>query len=175
MEFFRDMIQNRVLVAALAGWAIAQLAKVILYTIVNKEFKFERLVGSGGMPSSHAATVCALMTAAAREFGAGSFEFAVSVVLAAVVLYDARGVRLETGKQAVTITAIIDHFIKEGTIIDLPELELKELIGHTPFQVLIGGLMGIGVGFWLAEERRGGMACAGVSTLTTRTSSIRRF
>jgi len=149
MQFFSDLIHNRVLIAALAAWTIAQLAKVILYTIVNKEFKFERLVGSGGMPSSHAATVCALMTAAAMQFGAGSFEFAVSFVLAGVVLYDARGVRLETGKQAVTITAIIDHFLKEGTIIEMPEMELKELIGHTPFQVLIGSILGIGIGLWL--------------------------
>ena len=150
MQFFRDVIQNHVLVAAMVAWAIAQLAKVILYTIVNKEFKFERMVGSGSMPSSHAATVCALTTAAAKQYGAGSFEFAISFVLAAVVLYDARGVRLETGKQAVTITAIIDHFLKEGTIIELPNFELKELIGHTPFQVLIGGLMGIGIGIWLS-------------------------
>jgi acid phosphatase family membrane protein YuiD len=149
MQFFRDMVQNHVLVAAMVAWAIAQLAKVTLYMIVNKEFKFERLVGSGGMPSSHAATVCALMVAAAKQFGAGSFEFAIAFVLAAIVLYDARGVRLETGKQAVTITAIIDHFLKEGTIIELPEFELKELIGHTPFQVLIGGIMGIGIGLWL--------------------------
>ncbi len=149
MQFFQDMFRNHVLVAAMVAWAIAQFAKVILYTIVNKEFKFERLVGSGGMPSSHAATVCALMVSAAKQYGAASFEFAVSFVLAAVVLYDARGVRLETGKQAVTITAIIDHFIKEGTIIELPEFELKELIGHTPFQVLIGGIMGIGIGLWL--------------------------
>lgn len=133
----------------MVAWAIAQLAKVILYTIVNREFKFERLVGSGGMPSSHAATVCALVTSSVKQFGVGSFEFAISFILAAVVLYDARGVRLETGKQAVTITAIIDHFLKEGTIIELPEFELKELIGHTPFQVLIGSLMGIGIGLWL--------------------------
>lgn len=96
----------------MVAWAIAQLAKVILYTIVNREFKFERLVGSGGMPSSHAATVCALVTSSVKQFGVGSFEFAISFILAAVVLYDARGVRLETGKQAVTITAIIDHFLK---------------------------------------------------------------
>lgn len=133
----------------MVAWAIAQLAKVILYTIVNREFKFERLVGSGGMPSSHAATVCALVTSSVKQFGVGSFEFAISFILAAVVLYDARGVRLETGKQAVTITAIIDHFLKEGTIIELPEFELKELIRHTPFQVLIGSLMGIGIGLWL--------------------------
>ncbi|MEA4915314.1 MAG: divergent PAP2 family protein [Christensenella sp.] len=149
MRYLQDLLNNRILVAALVAWAIAQGAKAILYTIVNREFKFERLVGSGGMPSSHAATVCAMTTAVALQFGLASFEFAVSFILTSVVLHDARGVRQEAGKQAVTITAIIDHLIKEGTIIELPEWELKELIGHTPLQVLIGSIMGIGVGFWL--------------------------
>lgn len=149
MQFFIDLVHNRILVAALTAWVIAQVAKVILYTIMNKEFKFERLTGSGGMPSSHAATVCALAAAAAKRYGAGSFEFTVAFVLAAVVLYDARGVRLESGKQAVTISAILDHLISEGKMLKLPEYELKELIGHTPVQVLIGSLLGIGIGVWL--------------------------
>jgi uncharacterized protein len=149
MEFFKELFENKILIAALVGWAIAQAAKAILYTIVNKEFRFERLVGSGGMPSSHAATVCALTAAVAKQFGLASFEFAVSFILTSVVLHDARGVRQEAGKQAVTITAIIDHLIQEGKILELPEWELKELIGHTPLQVLIGSVMGIGVGIWL--------------------------
>ena len=149
MVYLQDLLNNQILIAALVAWAIAQGAKAILYTIVNREFKFERLVGSGGMPSSHAATVCAMTTAVALQFGLASFEFAVSFVLSSVVLHDARGVRQEAGKQAVTITAIIDYLIKEDTIIDLPEWELKELIGHTPLQVLIGSILGIGVGFWL--------------------------
>ena len=149
MRYLQDLLNNQILIAALVAWAIAQGAKAILYTIVNREFKFERLVGSGGMPSSHAATVCAMTTAVALQFGLASFEFAISFVLTSVVLHDARGVRQEAGKQAVTITAIIDHLIKEGTIIELPEWELKELIGHTPLQVLIGSIVGIGVGFWL--------------------------
>ncbi len=149
MYVLNAILENRILIAALAGWAIAQLVKAVLYTIVNREFKFERLVGSGGMPSSHAATVCAMTTAAALEFGFSSFEFAISFVLTSVVLHDARGVRQEAGKQAVTITAILDHLIKEGTIIELPEWELKELIGHTPLQVLIGSVLGIGIGLWL--------------------------
>lgn len=149
MRYLQDLLNNQILIAALVAWAIAQGAKAILYTIVNREFKFERLVGSGGMPSSHAATVCAMTTAVALQFGLASFEFAVSFVLSSVVLHDARGVRQEAGKQAVTITAIIDYLIKEDTIIDLPEWELKELIGHTPLQVLIGSILGIGVGFWL--------------------------
>ena len=149
MRYLQDLLNNQILIAALVAWAIAQGAKAILYTIVNREFKFERLVGSGGMPSSHAATVCAMTTAVALQFGLASFEFAVSFVLSSVVLHDARGMRQEAGKQAVTITAIIDYLIKEDTIIDLPEWELKELIGHTPLQVLIGSILGIGVGFWL--------------------------
>ena len=149
MQYLQDLLNNKILIAALVAWAIAQAVKAILYTIVNREFKFERLVGSGGMPSSHAATVCALTTAVAMQFGLDSFEFAISFVLSSVVLHDARGVRQEAGKQAVTITAIIDHLIKEGTIIELPNWELKELIGHTPLQVLIGSIMGICVGLWL--------------------------
>ena len=149
MDFLKGLLENRILIAALVGWAIAQVAKAILYTIVNREFKFERLVGSGGMPSSHAATVCALTTAVAMQFGLGSFEFAISFVLSSVVLHDARGVRQEAGKQAVTITAIVDHLLKEGKILELPNWELKELIGHTLLQVLIGSIMGIGIGLWL--------------------------
>lgn len=149
MQYLQDFLDNRILIAALVAWAIAQAIKAILYTIVNREFKFERLVGSGGMPSSHAATVCALTTAVAMHFGLGSFEFAISFVLSSVVLHDARGVRQEAGKQAVTITAIVDHLIKEGKILELPNWELKELIGHTPLQVLIGSIMGIGIGLWL--------------------------
>ena len=149
MHYLQDFLNNRILIAALVAWAIAQAIKAILYTIVNREFKFERLVGSGGMPSSHAATVCALTTAVAMQFGLGSFEFAISFVLSSVVLHDARGVRQEGGKQAVTITAIVDHLLKEGKILELPNWELKELIGHTPLQVLIGSIMGICIGLWL--------------------------
>lgn len=75
----------------------------------------------------------------------GTFEFAISFVLASIVLYDARGVRLETGKQAVTISAIV-NFLKEGTAIELPDMHLKELVGHTPFQVFVGSVLGILIG-----------------------------
>ncbi len=146
MTVFEQLWENRILVTALAAWLLAQLVKTILYGIMNREFRLERLIGSGGMPSSHAALVCALMVAVLKRYGIGSFEFAISFILAVVVLHDARGVRLETGKQAVTITAIIQHLLKEGEDLELPELELKELIGHTTLQVLVGSLMGIGVG-----------------------------
>lgn len=148
MDYLKGLLDNRILIAALVGWVTAQIAKTVVYLIINRTFDPERLVGSGGMPSSHAATVCALTTAAAKGYGTGSFQFAISFIFAAVVLYDARGVRLETGKQAVTIRAIVD-FLKEGTAIELPDLNLKELVGHTPFQVLIGSLLGILIGILL--------------------------
>ena len=146
MQFFSDLWSNKPLIAALLGWFSAQLGKTVLYFFLNREFRFERMVGSGGMPSSHAATVCALATSVARFYGLGSVAFAMAFVLAMVVLYDARGVRLETGKQAEIINDIVD-FLEQLTKVDLPNPELKELIGHTPFQVLIGSLLGIGIGF----------------------------
>lgn len=149
MTFFEQLWSNKVLMAALAGWLFAQLVKMVLYGIMNREFRLERLIGSGGMPSSHAAMVCALTVAVLKQHGIGSFEFAIAFILAVVVLHDARGVRLETGKQAMTITAIVQHLLKEGEEIDLPELELKELIGHTAIQVLVGSLMGIAIGILL--------------------------
>lgn len=146
MRVFEQLWENKILITALAAWLLAQLIKMILYGIMNREFRLERLIGSGGMPSSHAAMVCALSVAVLKQYGIGSFEFAISFILTVVVLHDARGVRLETGKQAVTITAIVQHLIKQGEDLELPELELKELIGHTALQVLVGSLMGIGVG-----------------------------
>lgn len=146
MNSFAQLFQNRPLIAALLGWILAQVIKTILYAFINRELRFERMVGSGGMPSSHAATVCALATSVARWNGLGSTYFALSFVLAIIVLYDASGVRLETGKQAITINNIVD-FLESITHIDLPNEELKELVGHTPLQVFIGSLLGIGVGF----------------------------
>jgi len=145
MSYVNGFLHNRILLTALAAWAIAQIIKLAIFMLINKRFDFERLVGSGGMPSSHAATVCALATAAAKTYGTGSFEFAIAVILAAVVLYDARGVRLETGKQAVTITAIVE-FLEKGMSVDLPDLKLKELIGHTPVQVFVGSVLGVLIG-----------------------------
>ena len=149
MDYLKGLIENHILLVALAGWAIAQFLKALIYVITNKKFLFERLVGSGGMPSSHASTVCALVVATAKSYSTASFEFTIALILAIVVIYDARGVRLETGKQAVTISAILDHFIQQGTILNLPKMELKELVGHTPFQVLVGSLLGILVGLLL--------------------------
>ncbi len=142
MKIFAELWSNRILMAALIAWAAAQLSKAVIYAIVYRDWRAERLWGSGGMPSSHAATVCALAVSALLRYGAGSPVFALAFVLAVVVLHDARGVRLETGKQAKVLTAITDLLEKtyQGMI---PDVELKELVGHTPLQVAVGSVMGI--------------------------------
>ena len=147
--FMRDLWQNRVLLSAATGWAAAQILKTIVHGLLEGEWKLERMVGSGGMPSSHAATVCALVTAAAYNYGPGSFEFTISFLLAIIVLHDARGVRLETGKQAEILNEIVKYLRMEEGHTTLPEKELKELVGHTPVQVGAGMIIGIIVGIVL--------------------------
>lgn len=145
MDFFLELIGNKVFMSAITGWFTAQVLKTIIDTIINRSFSAERLVGSGGMPSSHSATVCGLATAAGFQFGIGSFEFAVSAILAIIVMYDARGVRLETGIQAKVLNEMIDLFKKMGTGISTED-KLKEFIGHTPLQVVAGAILGILIG-----------------------------
>ncbi len=145
MTFFTDLGNNTIFIAAACGWLVAQVIKTILHLILTREFVAERLVGSGGMPSSHSATVCALATATCIEFGASSFEFALASILAIIVMYDAMGVRRETGIQAKLLNEMIKTFEDMGR----PEIsahdKLKEFVGHTPFQVLVGAILGIAI------------------------------
>jgi acid phosphatase family membrane protein YuiD len=146
MQFINELFSNTILLASFWGWLVAQLLKTILYVIVNKNFNPERLMGDGGMPSSHSATVMALVTSTLMQYGAGTFEFAISGVLALIVMHDAMGVRRQAGKQAVVINNMMDWFKKMDQ--DIPvEQKLKEFVGHTPLQVLFGALLGILVGF----------------------------
>ena len=147
--FMSGLWQNRVLLSAATGWAAAQVLKTIIHALLEDEWKLERLVGSGGMPSSYAATVCSLVTAAAYNYGPNSFEFTISFLLAIIVLHDARGVRLETGKQAEILNEIVKYLRMEEGHTTLPEKELKELIGHTPVQVGAGMVIGFIVGIVL--------------------------
>ena len=141
-DFLTGLWQNRILMAAIFGWLIAQVLKTILVLVLERELKLERLFGSGGMPSSHSATVCALATSAALLHGASSSQFAISAVLAFIVMYDACNVRLETGKQAVAIKELQQFFQDMGKA-PLSEEKLKELVGHTLPQVLAGAILGI--------------------------------
>ena len=155
MNIFNELLSNRVLISGICGWAMAQVIKVILYTILNKEFSLERLFGDGGMPSGHSATVSAMATMSLLCYGIGSFEFAIAAMLAIIVMHDAMGVRLETGKQAEVINEltnlieeIIDDFSAEETLEKkfqkvFSEEKLKEYVGHTPLQVVAGCLLGI--------------------------------
>ena len=136
-----QLAENRMLLAAVGGWLAAQVLKAAIYAIVNHSWRWERLWGAGGMPSSHGAIVCALLTAAAFETGLSSPLFAVCAVVAAVVLHDARGVRLETGKQAQAIHKMAASLSGRDAGF-LRDLKLKELVGHTPSQVLAGAMVG---------------------------------
>lgn len=143
MQFFQDLINNRIFISAALGWLIAQILKTIIHMFFAKEFVAERLVGSGGMPSSHSATVCALATATYFKYSASSFEFAISAILAIIVMYDARGVRRETGIQAKLLNEFIQTFRSMGRSEFNAYDKLKEFVGHTPLQVFAGAILGI--------------------------------
>lgn len=142
MELFNQLMSNKILISAVSGWIVAQVLKTLIYTFFNKQFVAERLVGGGGMPSSHSATVCALSTATYLQYGAGSFEFAITTILSLIVMYDAIGVRQEAGKQAKVLNDMIEIFLHMGKDMDI-EKQLKEFIGHTPLQVFVGAILGI--------------------------------
>ncbi len=142
MIFLKELFRNEVFVSAALGWMIAQILKTLIHMIITKKFVVERMVGSGGMPSSHSATVCGLATAAGMKYGGGSFEFAICMMLAIIVMYDAMGVRRETGKQGRVLNEMLEVFTNMGKQISAEE-RLKEFVGHTPLQVLMGALLGI--------------------------------
>ena len=145
MDILRELLANRILISGMCGWTVAQVLKMIIHSVVTKDFSIERLFGDGGMPSGHSATVSAMATATYILYGPGSFEFAVTVMMAIIVMHDAMGVRLETSKQAVVINQMVDLIRNMGKKIDLEE-KLKEFVGHTPIQVVAGSLLGILVG-----------------------------
>jgi len=123
-------------------WALAQSSKVIIGIFKEKKFNFRWFIGTGGMPSSHAAGVTALATAVGLEHGFDSALFAVAASFAMVTMFDAQGVRHATGQQATILNKMMDDIYWKGQI---EERRLLELVGHTPIQVLAGFLFGI---FW---------------------------
>jgi uncharacterized protein len=137
------LLDNRVLVAAFVAWAVAQISKTIIDLFQQRKLVLSRLVSSGGMPSSHSALVTGLATATARIAGVSSATFAIAVVLASIVMYDAAGVRRAVSIQARILNQMIDEAFQGSP---MAEKRLRELIGHTPIQVIVGGMLGIGVG-----------------------------
>lgn len=142
MNFWNEVLQNKILLCAVTGWFIAQVLKTLIHLILTKQFVAERLVGSGGMPSCHSSTVCALTTATCLEYGAASFEFAIAAIVAIIVMYDAMGVRRETGIQARVLNEMLEIFADMGSDMSAQD-KLKEFVGHTPLQVLMGAILGI--------------------------------
>jgi hypothetical protein len=138
-EIFRSIAGNKILVVTLTVWAAAQLLKVALGVIREKRFNFKWFIGTGGMPSSHAAGATALATTCGLDKGFDSVFFALAAVFALVTMFDAQGVRRATGQQAEILNKIMDDIYWRGKI---EADRLRELIGHTPVQVFIGALFG---------------------------------
>lgn len=149
MSFFEQLLENRVLLAGVTGWAVAQVLKMIIYAVLNKEFSIERLFGDGGMPSGHSATVSAMAMISLLNYGVGSFEFALTMMLAIIVMHDAMGVRLETGKQAKVLNDMIELLVEKKYVQAFSEERLKEFVGHTPLQVGAGCILGLIIGILL--------------------------
>ena len=147
---FYEIITNKVLIIPICSWAIAQLLKVIVILIQKNQLDLRYLVISGGMPSSHSAFVSALATSVALIQGLGSVAFGISAIFALVVIYDAAGVRRSVGQQSVVLNRIIRELRLRRPITELGR-DLREFVGHTQFQVIIGTLLGIVIAWsWLA-------------------------
>ncbi|MFZ5754553.1 MAG: divergent PAP2 family protein [Bacillota bacterium] len=144
-DFFHGIANNHVFKVTFSAWIIAQILKVITTVFVHGKLDLMRSVGAGGMPSAHSALVTALAVSIGQDLGWDSPIFAMALAFAAIVMYDAAGVRRAAGKQAEVINQIISD-IYHGT--QISEERLKELIGHTPFEVLMGALLGLLVGLF---------------------------
>lgn len=140
-----ELLNNHLLLNALAAWAAAQILKTLIHAVVNGTLDIHRLFGDGGMPSGHSATVTAMAATAGLEYGLDSPIFAVSAILAIIVMHDAMGVRLEAGKHA---KALNDLLKTVSSDLD-PDLKLKEFLGHTPLQVCFGAFLGLGIALLL--------------------------
>lgn len=143
-EIFTQIFQNKILMTTISAWLIAQSIKVVLGIIRYKKFDFRWFVGTGGMPSSHATGASCLATAMGLEHGFNGPYFALAASFAIVVMFDAQGVRRATGKQARILNKITEDIYWKGRI---NEARLRELIGHTPVEVIAGFFLGIIIAF----------------------------
>lgn len=141
MSFWYDIIHNKTLMTAVMAWLVAQVLKTIIYCVVNRKIDIGRLVGDGGMPSGHSATVVALAVRSGMDFGVSSSEFAIAAILAIIVMHDAMGVRRESGKHAKALNEIIAIMSDFNENINSDKM-LKEFLGHTPLQVTAGAILG---------------------------------
>ena len=145
MGLLSGLTRNPFLLTGLSSWLIAQVLKILLHAALTGQLRWERLFGDGGMPSGHSATVTAMATTAALEYGLASPIFAIAVVFGIIVMHDAMGVRREAGKHAEVLNNLIASLNQDVP----PEEVLKEFLGHTPLQVCFGALLGFGVALLL--------------------------
>ena len=144
-----EIVMNKALVIPAGAWVISQVLKVLVVLAREKRLELRFLVGSGGMPSSHTALVCSLATVVGMTQGFGSVVFAVVAILAMVVMYDAAGVRRAVGRQSAILNRIVKELLEKRPR-DEVERHLREFIGHTPFQVIVGAVLGISIAWlWL--------------------------
>lgn len=143
MEIIRDIFTNKCVYIPILLWMAIQLFKFLTELIVNKKLNIKRLVGAGGMPSSHSAIVCSLAVLIGKEYGFDSGNFGIAIIMAFVVMYDAAGVRRAAGKQARILNKILET--PGLTTLQVQE-KLVEVLGHTPIQVFVGAIIGFLVG-----------------------------
>ena len=146
MNDFISFLQNKYIYIPLLVWFFIQAFKVIWDLVKTKKFNFKRILGAGGMPSSHSAVVVGLATLVGKGEGVDTPIFAVTVILAFVVMYDAAGVRRAAGKQAKLLNKLIETPGLSG--VQVSE-KLVEVLGHTPTQVIVGAIIGIATGLML--------------------------
>lgn len=143
MQILDEIVHNKCIYIPFILWFLIQTFKVLTDLVVNKKLNVRRIVGAGGMPSSHSAIVCSLATCVGKEYGFDSGIFAIAMVMAFVVMYDAAGVRRAAGKQARILNKILET--PGLTTIEVQE-KLVEVLGHTPIQVFVGAILGVVIG-----------------------------
>ena len=143
MEIIKDIVNNKCIYVPVLLWLFVQVFKFLTDLIINRKVNIKRLVGAGGMPSSHSAIVCVLAVLIGREYGFDSGNFGIATIMAFVVMYDAAGVRRAAGKQARILNKILET---PGLTTGEVQEKLVEVLGHTPVQVFVGAILGIIVG-----------------------------
>jgi acid phosphatase family membrane protein YuiD len=144
VEIINGVLSNRTITVPALAWFIAQLIKVVNVILVEKRLDFARFVGSGGMPSSHSSFIVSLTAVIAKMKGVTSAEFGITMTIALIVMYDAAGIRRAAGKQA----KVLNQLIYSQNNKEQFDEKLKELLGHSPFEVIMGALLGIIIGLW---------------------------
>lgn len=142
MTWLWELITNPFILTSTGSWFVAQVIKTIIYAILNRKLNLRWMYSDGGMPSGHSATISSLAMYSLLAYGPGSFQFAITLVLAIIICHDATGVRRETGKQTILLEEFLKAFEELGKE-DFPEVKLKRFVGHTPIQVLAGVTVGV--------------------------------